>query len=235
MADMMSLAAGWGPISEMRHGRFDVELPECVRYVEDYPRRVRGSRDGRTVIDSRHVMLLWETGGQPRYCFPRDEASGLGEPAPLLDGYVVVDFDALDTWHEEDEQVFGHVRDPYHRIDVLETSRRVRISLDGEVLADTAAATALFETGLPPRWYLARALIKAPLERSEKVTVCAYKGFATHWSVRVGDRLVPDLAWSYEDPLRDGELVRGLVAFYNEHVDIELDGAAQERPVTPFS
>jgi uncharacterized protein (DUF427 family) len=67
------------------------------------------------------------------------------------------------------------------------------------------------------------------------VTVCAYKGFATHWSVHVGDRLVPDLAWSYEKPLRDGELVRGLVAFYNEHVDIELDGEAQERPITPFS
>jgi hypothetical protein len=66
MTDMMSLAAGWGPISESRHGRFDVELPECVRYTEEYPRRVRGSRDGRTVIDSRRVKLLWETGGQPR-------------------------------------------------------------------------------------------------------------------------------------------------------------------------
>ena len=73
------------------------------------------------------------------------------------------------------------------------------------------------------------------LERSEKVTVCAYKGFATHWTTRVEDRAIADVAWSYDDPLRDAEPVHGLVAFYNERVEIELDRELQERPRTVFS
>jgi uncharacterized protein (DUF427 family) len=232
---MMSLAAGWGPFGQLRRGRPDFDVPEHVTYSEDYPRRVRGTRGGETVIDTLRVKLLWESGSQPRYCFQAAEAGGEGAPAPGLDGWVVVEFDAMETWHEEDERVFGHVRDPYHRIDVLSTPRHVRISLDGELLAETTRAQALFETALPPRWYLPRVDVKAELEESEKITVCAYKGFATHYHVTAGDTVVRDLAWSYEDPLRDGEQVRGLVCFYNEKVDIELDGAPQERPQTPFS
>lgn len=231
----MSLAAGWGPLGQLRRGSPDFDVPERVRYSEDYPRRVRGSRGGETVIDSLRVKLLWETGSQPRYCFPLADANGEGEPAPGLDGWVVVAFDAMEAWHEEDGRVFGHVRDPYHRIDVFSTSRHVAISLDGQLLAETTRALALFETALPPRWYLPRVDLKTEIEQSDKVTVCAYKGFATHWHVHVGDRLARNLAWTYEDPLRDGEQVRGLACFYNERVDIELDGEPQERPVTPFS
>jgi uncharacterized protein (DUF427 family) len=232
---MMSLAAGWGPLGELRRGNPDFHVPERVRYSEDYPRRVRGSQGGETVIDSPRVKLLWETGAQPRYCFPLEDAAGEGEPVPGLEGWVVVDFAAMETWHEEDGRVFGHVRDPYHRIDVLPTPRHVAISLDGELLAESTRALALFETALPPRWYLPRVDLKAEIEESDKVTVCAYKGFATHWHVHVGDGIVRDLAWTYEDPLRDGEQVRGLVCFYNERVDVELDGEPQERPTTPFS
>jgi uncharacterized protein (DUF427 family) len=139
------------------------------------------------------------------------------------------------TWHVEDEQVFGDVRDPYHRLDIHPTSRLVRISLEGELLAESQRAQGLFETGLPPRWYLPREDVRAELERSEKVTVCAYKGFATHWTARSGGHEMTDVAWSYENPLRDAEPVRDLVSFYNERVDIELDGEPQERPRTVFS
>jgi uncharacterized protein (DUF427 family) len=232
---MMSLAAGWGPFGQLRRGRVDFDVPEHVRYSEDYPRRVRGSRGGKTVIDSLRVKLLWESGGQPRYCFPVTEAAGEGKPVPELDGWVVVDFGAMETWHEEDGRIVGHVRDPYHRIDVYPTPRHVAISLAGELLAETTRAQALFETALPPRWYLPRVDLKTEIEESNKVTVCSYKGVATHWHVRVGDELARDLAWTYEDPLRDGEQVRGLFCFYNERVDIELDGEAQARPETPFS
>ena len=96
----MSLAVGTGPFSRKPLGRFDFEPPKRMRYVEDYPRRVRGSRNGALVLDSLRVKLLIETGGQPQYCFPEEEANGEGEPAPGIDGYVVVDFDAVDTWHE---------------------------------------------------------------------------------------------------------------------------------------
>jgi uncharacterized protein (DUF427 family) len=235
IADMMSLAAGWGPFGQLRRGSADFDLPKRIRYSEDYPRRVRGSRGGAIVIDSLRVKLLWETGRQPRYCFPVAEAAGEGAPAPGLDGWVVVDFDAMETWHEEDGRVVGHVRDPYHRIDVFPTPRHVRVSLNGVLLAETTRAEALFETALPPRWYMPRVDVKSELTESQKVTVCAYKGFATHWHVRVGNAVMRDLAWSYEDPLRDGEQVRGRIAFYNEHVDLELDGEPQERPQTPFS
>jgi uncharacterized protein (DUF427 family) len=227
----MSLAVGSGPFSERPGGTFDFDPPERMRYVEDYPRRVRGSRKGRTILDSLRVKLLTETGGQPRYCFPIEEAGGEGRPAPGIEGYVVVDFDAVDTWHEEDEQVFGHVRDPYHRIDVRPSSRLVRISHEGELLAESHRAQILFEAALPPRFYLPREDVLVPLERSSKVTVCAYKGFATHWSAP----LVPDVAWSYETPLHDAEPVRSLICFYHERLDLELDGAAQERPMTAWS
>ena len=231
----MSLAVGNGPFSERPGGRFDFDAPERMRYVEDYPRRVRGSRNGETVLDSLRVKLLTETGGQPRYCFPAEEAGGEGAPAPGIDGYVVVDFDAVDTWHEEDEQVFGHVRDPYHRIDVRPSSRLVRISRDGELLAESKRVQILFEAALPPRFYLPPEDVLVPLERSTKVTICAYKGFATHWSARAGGELVPDLAWSYETPLHDAEPVRSLICFYTERLDVELDGVAQERPLTAWS
>lgn len=228
---MMSLTAGWGPLGEDRRGRFDFDPPEQATYVEDYPRRVRGSRGGETVIDSLRAKLLWQTGAQPQYCFPEEDAAGLGASAPGLRGWSLVPFDAVETWHEEDVQVFGHVRDPYHRIDVYPTARLVRISLNGELLAESRRAQALFETALPTRWYLPREDLRVELERSEKRTVCAYKGFATHWSVPGA----ADIAWSYENPLRDAELVRDFVSFYNERVDVELDGELQERPVTPFS
>ena len=226
----MSLTTAWGPLGEDRRGRFDFDPPARASYVEDYPRRIRGSRGGEPVIDARDVKLRWETGRQPQYCFRERDAAGLGAPAPGLDGWVVVPFDALDTWHEEDEQVFGHVRDPYHRIDVRVTSRLVRISLAGELLAESRRARALFETALPPRWYLPREDVRAELAPSDKLTVCAYKGFATHWSTPVAT----DVAWSYEHPLSDAEAVRGLVGFYNERVDVELDGERQERPRTTF-
>ena len=227
----MSLTAGWGPLGEDRRGRLSFEAPPRASYVEDYPRRVRGSRAGETVIDSLRAKLLWVTGAQPQYCFPEEDAAGLGKPAPGLEGWSLVPFDAVDAWHEEDEQVYGHVRDPYHRVDVYPTSRLVRISLAGELLAESHRAQALFETALPARWYLPRVDVHAELTRSEKVTVCAYKGFATHWSIPAAT----DVAWSYEEPLRDAEPVRDLVSFYNEHVDVELDGEPQDRPVTPFS
>jgi uncharacterized protein (DUF427 family) len=144
---------------------------------------------------------------------------------------VHVDFDALDEWFEEDEPQIGHPPDPHHRIDVRRTSRRVRIQVGGRVVADTTKAWALFETGLPVRWYLPREEIAAPLEPSDHRSVCAYKGHAVHFDV-AGERAV---AWSYEDPLHDGLPVKDLVAFYNERVDIEVDGEPQERPRTQWS
>ena len=147
-----------------------------------------------------------------------------------LDGYVVLDFRAFDAWLEEDEQVEGHPRDPFHRVDVRQTARPVRIEVDGDVVAETARARLLFETSLPVRFYVPRDDVRAELHRSARRSFCPYKGRASYWSVDVGGRLRPDLAWSYEQPLPDGPPVAGLVAFWDERVDVVLDGERRERP-----
>lgn len=173
--------------------------------------------------DRRHEDAAWEWHAPPR-------------GAPPLAGLLGFAWDALEDWLEEDEPLMAHARDPYHRVDALASSRHVRISLDGELLADTRRATVVFETGLPPRWYIPLEDVREGLlEPSDTRTACAYKGAASYWSVRVGDRLEKDLAWYYRDPHRDVAPIARLVAFFNERVDVGLDGALEERPVTPWS
>jgi uncharacterized protein (DUF427 family) len=156
--------------------------------------------------------------------------------APFLAGHVALYWNAVDEWFAEDEQLFGHPRDPYSRIDVYRTSRRVRVLVDGELLADSVRAKVLFETALPPRYYLPPEDVRLDLlEPSSKRTRCAYKGSASHWHVRVGDTLHDDLAWTYPAPQHDAEPVRDRIAFYNERVDIEIDGDRQDRPQTQWS
>lgn len=157
-------------------------------------------------------------------------------PMEELRGLIRLDWDAMDGWFEEDEEVFTHPRDPYTRMDILPTSRRVRVELDGVVLADSTNARVLFETGLPPRWYIPKTDLRMDLlVPTGTATHCPYKGQAQYWSVRVDDRLVEDLAWSYRTPLPESQKIAGLVSFYSERVDLFIEGRLQERPVTKFS
>jgi uncharacterized protein (DUF427 family) len=152
--------------------------------------------------------------------------------APPLAGYMAFYWHTMDEWLEEDEPAIIHARDPYHRIDVLDTSRHVRISVDGQEVADTTRARALFETGLPTRWYVPRDDVRMELlEATDSRTGCAYKGYASYWSVGTED----DVVWSYPDPQPEVARIRDYLAFFNERVDIELDGELQERPVTQWS
>jgi uncharacterized protein (DUF427 family) len=157
-------------------------------------------------------------------------------PAAFLAGYAAFYWRKLEEWFAEDEQVLGHPRDPYSRIDTYRMSRRVRVTLDGELLAESTRAVGLFESGLPARFYLPVEDVRMELlEPSETHTRCAYKGVASYWHVRVGDTLHPDLAWTYAEPDRDAQEIRGLICFFNERVDLEVDGKGQERPVTQWS
>ena len=158
------------------------------------------------------------------------------DDAPPLAGYVAFYWNKMDEWLEEDEPAIVHARDPYHRVDVLDTSRHVRVSVNGEVVADTTRAKVIFETGLPPRWYIPPEDVKAEaLEDSDTRTGCAYKGFASYRTVRAGDAEEEDVVWLYEDPRREAEQIKGYLAFFNERVDIEVDGELQERPTTQWS
>jgi uncharacterized protein (DUF427 family) len=155
--------------------------------------------------------------------------------AAFLAGHAAFYWGKLDEWFVEDEQILGHPRDPYHRIDTYLTTRPVRVSIDGELVAESTRTLALFESGLPPRFYLPVEDVRVSLEPSEKKTRCAYKGVASYWHVRVGDTLHEDIAWTYPEPEHDGRAIGGLVCFFNERVDLEWDGEAQERPVTQWS
>jgi uncharacterized protein (DUF427 family) len=154
---------------------------------------------------------------------------------PDLAGYVILDFDGFDAWYEEDEPIVGHPRDPFHRVDMRRSSRQVRIEVDGELLAESSRATLLFETSLPTRFYLPREDVLRDLRPSARQTYCPYKGQASYWSPELAGRPHPDLAWSYEDPLPDALAVTGLVAFFDERVDVVLDGERRSRPRTAVS
>ncbi len=154
---------------------------------------------------------------------------------PDLADYVVLDFDAFDAWYEEDVRNLGHPRDPFHRIDTLPSSRLVRIERDGELLAESSRPVLLFETLLPTRYYLPREDVRVELVPSQTTSTCAYKGHAAYWSAVVGDRTVSDLVWSYRSPLPEAEAVAGLVAFFDERVDVIVDGERHQRPTTPWS
>jgi uncharacterized protein (DUF427 family) len=150
-------------------------------------------------------------------------------PITELRDLIRLDWDAMDGWFEEDEEVYTHPRDPYTRVDILASSRRVRVELDVVVLAESSNARVLC-------WYLPKPDVRMDLlVPTGTVSHCPYRGQAQYWSARVGDRLVEDLAWSYRTPLPESTKIAGLVAFYNERVDLFIDGRLQQRPVTKFS
>jgi uncharacterized protein (DUF427 family) len=157
-------------------------------------------------------------------------------PFTELRDAVRFDWRAMDEWMEEDEPVYTHARDPYHRVDIVASLRHVRIEVDGVTLAESRSSMALFETGLPARWYLPLSDLRLDLmRRSDLVTHCPYKGAASYLTAEVDGRTYPNLIWIYRSPLAESQKIAGLACFYNEKVDLFLDGELQERPVTPFS
>jgi uncharacterized protein (DUF427 family) len=223
-----------------------------VGHVEPVPRRIRAYRGAALVIDTTRAMYVWERPHYPQYFVPLadvdqsllDQASTLPKATPRtrddipeLAGLVRFAWGAFDRWFEEDEEVFIHPRSPYTRVDALRSDRPVRVELEGVLLADAASSVMVFETGLPTRYYLDKTAVNfAALVASDTSTGCPYKGQTTgYWSVQLGDRLEPDLAWCYDFPTRQLLPIAGLVAFYNEKVDISLDGVRLSRPQTHFS
>jgi uncharacterized protein (DUF427 family) len=191
--------------------------------------------DGRTQSNKRGEVELYalRVGKHHR---PRAAKVVTESPLERLIGTVRFDWDALDAWFEEDEQVFVHPRNPYVRVDALRSTRRVRIELDGVVLAESASPVMVFETGLPTRFYIGRTEVCFDhLIGTSTVSACPYKGVTSgYWSIQIGDQVHADLAWSYEFPTRQLLPIAGLISFYNEKVDIFLDGQRLDRPKTHF-
>ena len=162
-----------------------------------------------------------------------------GETIAGVAGTARFDWDALDAWYEEDEQVFVHPRNPYVRVDALRSHRHVRASLEGITLAESATPVLVFETGLPTRYYFDRTDVDfSYLVPASTQTACPYKGVTSaYWSVRAGGEAreaYQDLAWAYDFPTRQLLPIAGLVAFYNEKTDIDVDGVRLPRARTHF-
>jgi uncharacterized protein (DUF427 family) len=201
--------AGGAPVDAPRLGDrpvYDPSIPFSVHTADGEPLRIR-ARGGR-------------------------EAAAFRAADPELDRYVILDFRAFDAWYEEDERNVAHPRDPFHRIDVVHSSRHVRVERDGDILADSSRPYLLFEPPLPVRYYLPREDVRTDLlQPSDTRTFCAYKGQASYWSL-AGEA---DVAWSYPQPLREAAEVTDRLAFFNERVDLVVDGDRLERPITPWS
>jgi uncharacterized protein (DUF427 family) len=156
-------------------------------------------------------------------------------PIEALRSTIKLQWQAMDAWFEEDEEVYTHARDPYSRVDILASSRHVRVEVAGVTVAESTNPRLLFETGLPVRYYLPKTHVRMQLmERSERVTHCPYKGQAESWAVRLGETLHENIAWCYPTPLPESQKIAGLLAFYNEKVDLFVSGELQERPSTHF-
>lgn len=221
-----------------------ISRPDDTQHV---PRRIRAFLEGRCVVDTTSALYVWEHQWYPQFYVPTgDVAVGLLDGAHLAGrtathekapGRVRIEWDALDAWFEEDEEVFVHPRSPYVRVDALRSSRHVRVELDGVLLAESTSPVLVFETGLPTRYYLDRpSLHLEHLVPSETETACPYKGRTTaYWSVQIGDQTYEDLAWCYDFPTRQLLPIAGLVSFYNEKIDITVDGQRLARPRTKFS
>jgi uncharacterized protein (DUF427 family) len=214
---------------------------EWANYPQYYiPRRdVREellASDGRTEDRAQGTTQVYTFAGQGGGAPPAGRLVIDSPRAPLADTFRF-EWDALDAWFEEDEEVFVHPRNPYTRVDALRSTRSARIELEGVTLAESSSPVMVFETGLPTRYYLNRTEVRFEhLEWSPTVTRCPYKGTTTgYWSAVVGGTTHTDLAWSYDFPTRQLLPIAGLVAFFNERVDLSLDGERQERPVTHFA
>jgi uncharacterized protein (DUF427 family) len=216
---------------------------------------------GETIADSKRMMLLQEPSRLPVYYFPVSDtrmdllassgkaegyltltvgsrtAEGAAWTKPEYPGYVAFDWPAMDNWYEEDDEVYKHPRDPYHRVDVVRSSRHVRVILGGQTVAETSRPSLLFETGLPARYYIPRHDVRLDLlTPTESHTQCPYKGIASYWSATIGGKTYEDIVWSYPMPIPECPKIEQLMCFYNEKVDaIEVDGEVEVKPVTKWS
>jgi len=222
---------------------FDTTAARYVWEVPYYPQYYIPLADVRTdlLVDEGHPQRV-QLGPSRTYALDAGGAS-CASAARVFDddggpvaGLVRFQWDAL-TWFEEDEQIHVHPRNPYARVDALRSHRHVVVEVGGVVLADTHSPVLLFETGLPTRYYIDRTDVRFEhLEASDTVSRCPYKGVTSgYWSVRGGDTTLADLAWTYDYPLPAVGGIAGTIAFYNEKVDITVDGSRSDRPHTHFS
>lgn len=219
----MSLTTGRGPLSSNPAGRFSPPVPAGAVYVEPHPRRVQALVGERVVLDTERALLVHRPDRTLSYAFlPEDAAALASEPEADAPGYVRVPWDSADGWVEEGRRLVHYPPNPYHRVDCRPTARRLRVEVSGTVLVDTDDTIILFETALAPRLYVHPSHVRADLlRRSDTSTYCNYKGVATYWSAVIGDVVVDDVAWSYDEPLPESTPIAGHLSFDGARATVE--------------
>jgi uncharacterized protein (DUF427 family) len=212
-------------------------LPVYYFPLDDVRQDLLEASDHRRESGTRGQAHFWNIQVGDR----RVENAAWHYPDPPADGpdlreYVAFSWNLMDAWFEEDDQVYVHPRDPFKRVDVLHSSRHVRVVIAGETVAESRHPRLLFETGLPTRYYLPPTDVRMDLlVPSNRSTQCPYKGVASYYSVRAGEELVKDIAWYYPFPIPECPKIENLICFFNEKVDTYVDGELEERPQTPWS
>jgi len=135
----------------------------------------------------------------------------------------------LDSWFEEDTEIYIHPKDPYKRVDIIPSTRHIVVKLNDTVIAESSAPLLLYETSLPIRYYLPKTSVNFELlEPSKSVTFCPYKGQAYYYSIVLDGKEYKDFVWWYQYPTSESIAIAGRVCFYNEKVDIYIDGIKEE-------
>ncbi|KZT02590.1 DUF427-domain-containing protein [Laetiporus sulphureus 93-53] len=241
--------------------------PFTQPHIETSPKRVRVLFGGKYIVDTSEAKLVWLKPNYPTYFFRQEdvpaeylqkEADDTSSDAKVYDvvvgssrakgaakkhlagalaDLVEIIFGTMDAWFEEDEQIFVHPKDPYKRVEVLQSSRHVRVEVDGVVVAETTKPRLLFETSLPVRTYIPKTDCRMDLlTPSTLTTQCPYKGVANYYSINLpNDKTFENLVWWYRAPLLECAAVQGFVAFYDEKVDVFVNGVRVPRPSTQWS
>jgi uncharacterized protein (DUF427 family) len=172
-------------------------------------------KNGRTVIDTEHALLVHRPDRPLSFVFPADEVIDLPtESVSEAPGFVHVPWDAVDIWTEEGRTLVHYPPNPYHRIDCRPTKRRLRVEVAGTTLVDTEDTVIVFETALEPRLYVDPSHVRTEfLRQTDTSTYCNYKGYATYWSAVVGGTEIEDVAWSYLDPPPESVPIKGFFSF----------------------
>jgi uncharacterized protein (DUF427 family) len=199
---------GIRPVAYVPLADFDMTLLERTQTSTHCPFKGDASYWSLRAGDELREDAVWA------YEEPLDEASWLRGFAALA---------GADRWMVEDEQVAGHLRDPYHRVDVHASARPVRVSVGDDLVAETRRPVLVFETSMPVRAYVPRGdLVSGHLAPSATRATSPYMGDATHWHVHAGGRQFPDAAWSYELPIAEAMKVAGYVCFEADGITVEL-------------
>jgi len=232
-------------------------MEKQFKRIEPSSRWVRAQVEDTFVVDSKRALLVWEHEKYPTYFFPLEDVRTnlLRENAqtknrvfwnltvngqtveraayhypgqPALKGHITLQWNKMDHWFEEEEEVFVHARDPYKRVDVMPSSRHVRVELDGVTVAETKRPFLLFETSLPTRYYIPPADVNMNyLTPTDTHTRCPYKGVASYWNITIKDKVHEDLVWSYPDPVPECPKIKDLLCFYSEKADLYVDRKLQ--------